>query len=369
MILGIDGRLANASRPAGAGHYCRELIRALGEMEHGMTLRVYLDGDPREELPLHRDSVRVLPSGPFWTHRILAGELRRDAPDVFFSPVAQVPWRCPCPALVTVLDLAAWSHPESFPWAKGLAMRQQARHAIRKASHLIAISSSTASDLRQRFHLGADKVTVAPLGCTKRFFEPAAPEAGSMLDGFPAKYVLYLGQMQPRKNLLRLFAAYERVMERHPDLPHCLALVGGLGWQNEAFYRAAEASPVADRIRFFDYVPDALVPAMIAGADTLALVSLWEGFGLPALEAMAAGTAVLASNSSSLPEVVGDAGVLVDPEDVEAIAGGLARLLLDDALRAACEIAGRERARQFTWERTARVIVDAAKGLTQTART
>lgn len=364
MILGIDGRLANTLRPAGAGHYGREVLRAMGRMECDVALRVYLDAPPREALPVRHDCVRVLPSGPFWTHRILAAELRRDPPDVFFSPVAQLPWRCPCPSLVTVLDLAAWSHPEFFPWMKRATMKLQARHAILIASHLIAISQCTANDLARCFDAETERMSVAPLGVGPRFLDVTTPTSGSMLDHFPEHYILYLGQMQPRKNLLRLFAAFERVLERHPELPHHLALAGGLGWQNEAIYRAAEASPVADRIRFFDYVPDDLVPAMIARADVLALVSLWEGFGLPALEAMASGTAVLASNCSSLPEVVGDAGVLVDPENVDAIADGLARLLLDEGLRGKCVEKGRERARSFTWERTAQTILDAARGMT-----
>lgn len=369
MILGIDGRLANAKRPAGVGHYCREVLRALGEMDAGLWLRVYLDDEPVPELPVRRDRIRILPRGPLWTHRILANELRSHPPDVFFSPLAQVPWRCPCPTLVTVLDLAAWSHPSFFPWRKRLMMKMQARHAIGAADHLVAISEATATDLAQRFRLDPARITVAPLGCGERFFNPAPPELGTILSSLPERYVLYLGQVQPRKNLIRLIAAFERVLTAHPDLPHHLVLAGGLGWQNEAIYRAASHSAVADRIQFLDYVLDAQVPTLLAGADVLALVSLWEGFGLPALEAMAAGTAVLTSNCSSLPEVVGDAGVLVDPENVDAIADGLARLLLDEVLRARCVEQGRARARVFTWERTARAILDAAQGLARAAQT
>ncbi len=365
MILGIDGRLANAKRPAGVGHYCREVLRALGEMDAGLWLRVYLDDEPVPELPVRRDRIRMLPRGPFWTHRILANELRSHPPDVFFSPLAQVPWRCPCPALVTVLDLAAWSHPASFPWRKRFMMKMQARHAIRAAGHLVAISEATAADLAQRFRLDPARITVAPLGCGERFFNPAPPGADTILSSLPERYVLYLGQVQPRKNLIRLIEAFERVLKAHPDLPHHLVLAGGLGWQNEAIYRAASHSAVADRIQFLDYVPDAQVPTLLAGADVLALVSLWEGFGLPALEAMAVGTAVLASNCSSLPEVVGDAGVLVDPENVDVIADGLGQLLLDESLRAQCERRGRERAREFTWARTAKAILDVAQELTR----
>ncbi len=365
MILGIDGRLANAKRLAGVGHYCREVLRALGEMDAGLWLRVYLDDEPVPELPVRRDRIRVLPRGPLWTHRILAEELRNHPPDVFFSPVAQAPWRCPCPSLVTVLDLAAWSHPASFPWRKRFTMKLQARHAIRAAGHLVAISEATAADLAQRFRLDPARITVAPLGCGERFFNPAPPEPDTILSTLPERYVLYLGQVQPRKNLLRLIEAFERVLKAHPDLPHHLVLAGGLGWQNEAIYRAASHSTVADRIQFLDYVSDAQVPTLLAGADVLALVSLWEGFGLPALEAMASGTAVLTSNCSSLPEVVGDAGVLVDPENVAAMADGLGQLLLDESLRARCVEQGRERAQAFTWERTARAILDAAQGLTR----
>lgn len=363
MILGIDGRLANAARPAGAGNFCREVIRALVNMAHGMTLRVYIDAPPCAELPVPRENVHVLLGGAFWTHRILAGELRRDPPDVFFSPLAQLPLGCPCPALVTVLDLAAWSHADSFPWTKRVMMRAQARYAISRAAHIIAISQCTATDLTRRFGKTDGRVSIAPLGCRDLFFEPAPPEPGTIVSTLPAHYVLYLGQVQPRKNLLRLIEAFGRVVSQHPDLPHHLVLAGGLGWRNEAIYRASSASPAASRIHFIDYLPDSQLPSLVARADVLALVSLWEGFGLPALEAMAAGTAVLASNCSSLPEVVGDAGVLVDPENVGAIAEGLSRLLIDDELRATCTVRGRERAQRFRWENTARVIVDAAKTL------
>jgi glycosyltransferase involved in cell wall biosynthesis len=242
MILGIDGRLANAKRPAGAGHYCREVLRALGEMDAGLWLRVYLDDEPVPELPVRRDRIRMLPRGPLWTHRILANELRSHPPDVFFSPLAQVPWRCPCPSLVTVLDLAAWSHPSFFPWRKRLTMKIQARHAIGAAGHLVGISEATATDLAQRFRLDPARITVVPLGCGERFFNPAPAEPGTILSTLPESYVLYLGQVQPRKNLLRLIAAFERVLKAHPDLPHHLVLAGGLGWQNEAIYRSDPVS-------------------------------------------------------------------------------------------------------------------------------
>lgn len=365
MILGVDGRLANRAQAAGAGQYCREVIRALAALEEGPALRIYLDEAPKAAFPPMPTSaeIRVLPPSRGWTHLRLAGALRRDPPDVFYSPLAQLPFGCPCPSIVTVLDLAAWRHAGTFPGLKWLTMRAQAEHAIRRADRLIAISEATAKDLADFCGVGAPRVRVAHPGCVPQFFEPVKPGPGTLLDKLPERYVLYLGQVQPRKNLRRLIYAFGRACAEHPDLPHHLLLAGGLGWMQDDIRRAAVESAQATRIHFLDYVPDSLVPALVARADVLALVSLWEGFGLPALEAMAAGTAVLASNTSSLPEVVGDAGVLVDPEDVGAIARGLGELLKNDALRATCEQRGRQRARGFTWDTTARVIAQCADDL------
>lgn len=361
IMLGIDGRLANAAQRAGAGRYCWELLQALGYLtDCGVRPRIYIDRPPRHDFAPPRATIVTLPAGRLWTQRILGHELRAHPPDVFFSPVPQLPLGCPCPSLISVLDLAVRRHPAYFPWQKRLAMRARIGHAARAADHLLAISEATRQDLRHYYRVPEQKITLAPLGCAEAFFEAARPTSwtDTILDKLPERYVLYCGQVQPRKNLLRLMEAYENVCREHPDLPHHLVLVGGMGWQNEAIYQAASTSPVADRIQFLDYVPDDLLPAVVAGADVLALVSLWEGFGLPALEAMAAGTAVLAANVSALPEVVGDAGVLVDPTETAAIADGLTRLLTDPALRTICEQQGRARAQRFRWTNTAQIVAD-----------
>ncbi len=365
MILGIDARLANATQPAGAGHYCREVLRALATLVHGMELRLYLDQEPGDTFPDGDWECRILPRRPFWTHRTLSQELRRDPPDVFLSPVTQVPWCCPCPALVSVLDLAVRSHPAYFPWRKRLAMRLQSEHAIRRGDHFIVISESTARDLGRYYPMASDRITVAHLGVNEAFFDigKTGVNRDALPPGVPDHYVLYVGQVQPRKNLLRLVDAFSQVCEGHPEISHHLVLAGADGWQHEAIHQAIIASPVANRIHRLGYVPDANMPALIANADVLALVSLSEGFGLPAVEAMAASTAVLASNCSSLPEIVGNAGLLVDPCDTNAIADGLLRLFTDEKLRQNYECDGRTWAQQFRWKKTAAAIVAAAKKL------
>ena len=365
MILGVDGRLANAAQPAGAGHYCRDVLRALQALPDGPQLRVYLD---REARPLFDgwEDVRVLPQTSFWTHRALADELRREPPDVFFTPVTQLPWRCPCPTLVSVLDLAVRRYPHYFPWRKRMGMALKTRHAVHNADHLIAISEATATDLRCFYDVQNTPITVAHLGVSERYHEagnrdlPRPP----CLSEIPDAYIIYVGQIQPRKNLVRLINAFEKVCEAHPELPHHLVLAGADGWQPEATHRAVEASLVAHRIHRLGYVPEAELPALMAHADVLALLSFGEGFGLPVVEAMATGTAVLAADSASLPEILGDAGVLVEPTDTAAIAEDMAQLLRDPTLRATCEARGKDRAKQFSWERCARTIARVARALT-----
>lgn len=365
MILGIDGRLANADQPAGAGHYCREVLRALRALPDGPQLRIYLD---REARPLFEEwgDIRVLPAQPFWTHRALADELHRDPPDVFFTPVTQLPWRCPCPTLVSVLDLAVRRYPRCFPWRKRMGMALKTRHAVHHADHFIAISEATATDLRHFYGVHASRVTVAPLGVSEAYRNAGNRDLPrpSCLSEIPDAYILYVGQIQPRKNLGRLIDAFEKLCEAHPDLPHHLVLAGADGWQPEATHRVAATSPVAHRIHLLGYIPEADLPALMAHADVLTLVSQGEGFGLPVVEAMAAGTAVLAADSASLPEILGDAGVLVKPTYTAAITEGLAKLLNDTTLRATCEARGKARAAQFTWTHCATTIARAAGALT-----
>ena len=165
-------------------------------------------------------------------------------------------------------------------------------------------------------------------------------------------YVLALGTVQPRKNLARLVAAFAAM--RAAGLPHTLVIVGRAGWLTDTIHAEVATRGLREHVQFTGYVPDADLPALYSGADAFAFVSLYEGFGMPALEAMACGTPVVAANTSSLPEVVGDAGVLVDPTDVAAIAASLTRVIADGALRARLIAAGRVRAARFTWERCAR---------------
>lgn len=363
MLIGFDGRAANDIERAGVGRMCAEILRALVPLAGKDRIRIYLDREPRPDFPVDASQAefRILPAGAFWTQRALARELRRDPPDVFYAPSPQIPVCCRCPRVPMILDLAFYDFARDFTRRRRIRARIETRLALRHGRRIVAISEATRVDLERRFSLRPGRVTVAPLGVADDFAPSTALGAMDGLrrkHGLPERYLLYVGRIQPRKNLVRLVQAFEQVVARRPELPHGLVIVGGEGWLCAETHAAIARSPVRARIRELGYLDDDQeLPDLMTGADALALVSLWEGFGLPLAEAMKCGTAVIASNCSSMPEVVGDAGLLVNPHDADAIAAAIERVLTDDVLRADLARRGRERAAQFTWANTAQQVL------------
>jgi glycosyltransferase involved in cell wall biosynthesis len=201
-----------------------------------------------------------------------------------------------------------------------------------------------------------EKVTVVHLGVDPSLKPLAYVDVQPVLDKFNLsykKYILFVGTMQPRKNIVRLVDAYISLRQKH-HIEEKLVISGRKGWLWEPIMKKIKEANLADSIKFIDYVESSDLPSLYNGASLLTLPALYEGFGLPPLEAMACGTPVVVSNVSSLPEVVGDAGVLVDPNSVNSIAEGLLKVLMDKNLQEEMSKKGIEQARKFTWEETAR---------------
>lgn len=365
ITVGMDARLANAVRRVGVGNYCLEVLRALASLaaKEDVRLRVYLDAPPLPAFPdIHGAEICVLPQVRFWTQRALGRELRRRPPDAFLSPGLQIPLGCPCPVVATVHDLAYHAFPRHFTRSRLLLARLQSRHAARRADRLIADSKATAVDIRRYLRVGDERITVALLAPAAQYREPVDRDRIDAVRGalgLDTPYVLYVGRIQPRKNIKRLIGAFERAMERHPEAPHSLVIAGGKGWLHEGVFERAKQSPLAERIRFTGHVADEYLPALMRGADALALVSLSEGFGLPVIEAMACGTPVITSNCSSLAEVAGDAALLVDPRNEENIAAAIGEIIARHELQEMLRAKGFVRASAFSWETTARRVLDA----------
>jgi glycosyltransferase involved in cell wall biosynthesis len=365
MIIGIDASRAAHVEQTGIEAYAYHLIRALIEesgrsaeaaVESDCRLRLYFNQPPPAHFfpPAGHVEWVTIPFPRLWTHLRLAWELQRRPPHVFFTPAHVIPWSYRRAAVATVHDLGYLYFPKAHTRHQAAYLRWSTRHNARRARRVIADSHATKDDLVRCYDIAPEKIAVV---------YPALPAALSPVKDeevlaavrqkyhIRSPYLLYLGTLQPRKNLLRLIEAFA-------DLPvqgYQLVLAGRPGWRSEAILEAVRSH---QRGEGQDMIcPGFIAPedkaALISGATALLYPSLHEGFGFPVLEGQACGTAVLCSNSSSLPEVAADGALLVDAEDSAAIRHGIQRLIADDSLRRRLIANGFANLRRFTWEKTA----------------
>jgi glycosyltransferase involved in cell wall biosynthesis len=290
-----------------------------------------------------------MPFPRLWTHLRLSWEIVRRSPDLLFVPAHVLPLVRPRRTVVTIHDLGYLFFPHAHTLRRRLELHLSTAWNARKATRVIAVSQATKDDLVRRYRVPKERVQVVHHGVTSRF-RPTDDPAVPARYGLPPSYLLYLGTLQPRKNIERLLQAYARLPAGAPPL----VLAGAKGWYFERIARTIDELGLGQRLVLPGYVADEDVPAILSAATALVYPSLYEGFGLPALEAMACGTPVIAARTSSLPEVVGEAGLLVDPLDVGALGAAMERLLSDAVLGEQLRSRGLERARAFTWERCAR---------------
>lgn len=257
--------------------------------------------------------------------------------------------------VVTIHDLTPLLFPQ---WhtreVRGYA--NELRRTIHQQDLILTISDATKQDLERCLEVPASRIRVIPLAAAEMFRPPTPEEIRGVRTrlGLQRPYVLHTGTLEPRKNLVRLLEAFSRTTDDHD-----LVLVGTKGWLSEDIHASIERLKLSERVRITGYVDSADLPAVYAGADVFCYPSMYEGFGLPPLEAMACGTPVITSQVSSLPEVVGDAALLIDPHDVESLSESLNRLLSDQALQKELRQRGLARAKRFSWERTARETASA----------
>jgi len=300
----------------------------------------------------------LLPAQPrwSWTPFVFPRDLRARGLELAHVQYL-VPPVAPCPFVTTIHDVAFRRFPKLFPLKHRLLLNGLIPMAIERSAAVITCSHSTKRDLVELFGAPEEKVVVTPYAADGVYQPMERDEARALAQrrlGVPLPYILSVGVLQPRKNLPRLVRAYNRIAG---SIPQRLVLVGKEGWAGDELRKAVSESPRGKEPLFTGYVADADLPVLYAAADLFVYPSLYEGFGLPPLEALACGTPVLTSNVSSLPEVVGDAALTVDPHDEKAIAEAMRTVLSDPALRERLAAAGPPRAAEFSWERTARETV------------
>jgi glycosyltransferase involved in cell wall biosynthesis len=293
--------------------------------------------------------VRVIPLPRAWTHLAFAAALWRDRPDVTFVPAHTLPVAFPGRAVVTVHDLGYKYFPEAHPPRDRRYLDLTTRYSAWRATRVLADSAATAADLTRFYGTPPGKIRVVYPGV-----EPLSVRGGDIIRrvrekyGLPERYFLFVGTLQPRKNIARLAAAYARYRVAAGDSAAGLVLAGTPGW----LYDPAWVAGINGIVQA-GYIDEVDKPALYAGAVALVFPSLYEGFGFPVLEAMHTGTPVIAARTSSLPELAGEAGLLVDPLDVDAIARAMRQIDDDPALYLALQTRGYVQAGGFTWERAA----------------
>ncbi len=353
---------AAVHRRAGLGRYADSLAHALLPLlgselaffynrEAGIEPLVGLEHVPSRTVSLGYKPWRMLVWLGQLAHvgfnRLTPGATLFHATEHLLLPLRRVP------TVLTVHDLIFWRYPAHHKRLNRWYLNTTMPLFCRRADAIIAVSKQSKRDVIEAYGIPADKITVVYEAADPRF-RPQPPDAVAAVRaryGLPERYVLFVSTIEPRKNLSRLLAAFERV--HAAGLADALVIVGKRGWLFDAFFADLERSPVRHAVLFPGFVPDADLPAVYAGAQVMAFPSEFEGFGLPVLEAMACGAPVVCSNTSSLPEVAGDAALLVDPLDVSALTDALARVLQDAALREQMRARGLAQAARFSWARAA----------------
>ncbi len=364
MHIGFDATALPAN-PVGAGRYIIYLARHLAQRPEIDQLSIVVQ---RARLPFfgnienERTRLVVVADRPIsarlvWEQVVLPKLVRRLRVDVFHSPHYTMPFLLPCRSVVTFHDMTFFLFPELHTRPKRLLFPQYIRASARRADALIADSNSTRQDAIRLLKLSPDRITAIPLGITPDFkpvSDPAQKEALRQKYHLPERFIIYVGAVEPRKNLPFLLRAFQTASPHFPEWK--LVLVGRLGWMYQDVLEQIDTPELRGRVLCTGYVPQEDLPGLYSLAGVFVYPSVYEGFGLPVLEALACGVPVITTNVSSMPEITGEAAVLLPPNDEQSLVQALLDLVNDDRRRVFSAL-GVQRAAQFTWDATARETV------------
>jgi len=376
MLIGIDGNEANVERKVGIGEYSFELLKKFEEFSiSNLRFTIYLKNKPRPDMPKEREGWKYRVIGPkrFWTQFGLPFDLffHKPRPDIFFTPSHYAPRFSPIPTAISIMDVSYIHFPHLFKRSDLYQLRDWTAYSVKNASKIFTISQASKNDIIKTYGVSGGKVTVTYPGVKLKTqmskLKTTAQNSKVLGDkyGISNEYILFVGTLQPRKNIVRLVEAFSLISPSLIINPLSLIIVGKKGWMFEEILVAPKKFNVEDRVKFLDFVPDEDLPFFYKNALCFVLPSLYEGFGLPVLEAMKYRCPVIASNTSSLPEAGGDAALYVDPLSVEDITKNLESIIQNSELREKLIKKGYEQVKKFAWEKTARETLKGLEGLMQ----
>ncbi len=377
MIIGIDGNEANVTKRVGISEYAYWLLHyfarfAMEDKTPGVTFVIYLKHPPVKSLPEETKNwkYKIVGPGKFWTQLGLPLNLflSKPRPDIFFSPTHYAPRFSPVPSVISVMDLSFLKFPELFNKSDLYQLRNWTKYSVKKATKILTISNSSRNDIIETYQVPEEKVATIYPGIKQSV--TLQPHVYAMNE-LKAKYsisdnfILFVGTLQPRKNITRLIEAFSKIKENEFEYKDVeLVIIGKRGWLYEEILEAPQKYGIENKVKFLEGINDDELTIFYKNALCYVLPSLYEGFGLPVVEAMKHGCPVITSNVSSMPEAGGDAAIYVDPEDVTDIAEKIVKVVNDKELRKDLSERGKKQVAQFSWEKTAKetlkVLVDVA---------
>lgn len=394
MLIGIDGNEANVEKRVGISEYAFELLQQFSNSKFNSAMQnqnskftIYLKDKPREDLPKEREgwSYRVVWPRKLWTQIGLPFDLftHFPRPDVFFTPTHYAARFSPVPAVISIMDLSFIHYPYMFKKSDLYQLRNWTKYSAKKAVKILTISNSSKNDIIKIYRVPETKIIVTYPGIKLKtqMFRPKADQPmaekfkmqnSKILGdkyGIKGNYILFVGTLQPRKNIIRLIEAFTKVF-RGPVKSEDLALIiiGKKGWLYEEILEAPKKFEAEEKVKFLEFVPDEDLENFYKNALCFVLPSLYEGFGLPVLEAMKYGCPVITSNVSSLPEAGGDAALYIDPENVDDIAEKIQKIISDQKLRNDMIEKGYQQIKKFSWEKTAKETLKVLEEVGEKAR-
>lgn len=376
MNIWIDGYEANVLQRLGSSQVAFELLRNLEKIDYVNDYTILLPSSPLDDLPKERKGwkYKILRPRKLWTRIALPLALysARKRADLFFSPTHYLPRFSPkgLKKVVTIFDLSFLHFPEMFTKRDLWQLTSGTKFSAGNADHVITISNFSKKDISKQYGIKERKITTAYPGYDREKFQvqsldfPRDKSSKFQVEEVRKKYkvgddyIIYIGTIQPRKNLVRLMEAFARVAGKLE-----LVIVGKAGgegrqgWMYDDILQTPKRLNIEERVKFLGYVATEDLPPLLSGALVYILPSLWEGFGIPVVEAMACGVPVIASNVSSLPEVIGGAGFLVDPYSLDQIEQAIRFVVTDKKIRQKYSKAGIEQAKKFSWDKMAKTVL------------
>ena len=372
MIIGIDGNEANIKQRVGVNTYAFEILWGLYKLEDSNShtkhkFVVYLKSKPLPDMPPENESwsYKILPSRKFWVVTQLMPYLykTRSKPDTFFTPSHYLPPFCPVPSACSIMDLGYLETSEQFRMRDYWQLKLWTARSLRVAKKVFTISNATADEVVRHYKFARNKVIVTPLGYDKHKFNAHYSEDDvrrvKKTLNLPNNYILFLGTLKPSKNIERLVESWSLIESSYPETK--LVIAGKKGWLYTKIGKTVQKLNLEHRTVFTGFVKEQDKEHLIKGARIFVQPSLWEGFGLDVVSAMASGVPVVVSDRGSLPEVVGGAGIIVDPHSHNQIADAIKKVLsMNKKSYNNAQHLGLERAKEFSWEKTAKITL---KGL------